>query len=623
MPHLLNFLKGNGTLFTNDHTILISHTAGGILSSLTGLYPDRNGQTVSNSYDYFKQRRRAARSRRRSSTGRTPVDGDERPAAEHGHATAARRRPRRGCTYTRAGCDVGGVSARRTSSSRTTRPTPTGDMTQRLRRGLARVERGERPNAQLAQTDFVGIAIHCAQAHARLRRQRRTRSRTTLPDEPGRLHGFKALFGAKYVDPAITGGQPCVKATRRHSRSPTRSATAASPASTGCSRRTRSATSRRCRRTACPVTYALHLGRARQPHARRRGRPGPGEARLQAAAEADYDDGVRDVLPAARSSDGIDKSNTLFVVTVDEGDHFAGGVGHAAAGDGSLDLRRTRRARTRPDDVPGEPDRRGQREHQARCCPRASRRSTSTSTTPRRSTSTASRHRTDPAVRQARARRRRRDRARPVRQRRRAQTPIAERARRPGRGEDAAHGQRRSEADADVHDVRQRRLLLPDVELARRARRRARPASTRASPGTTATSRTRSATPGSASSGPASRATASTDTTWTDHVDVRPTINALLGLSDDYDARRPRDHRRSSTHKATPRLDTARRSPSSGDAYKQINAPFGQFAHGHARRVDDGARESTRRAEVRLDRDVDRQPDARSATRSRARSARR
>ncbi|HEV7640022.1 MAG TPA: hypothetical protein VGO39_04025, partial [Gaiellaceae bacterium] len=41
MPHLLSFLKGNGTLLTNHHTILISHTAGGILSSLTGLYPDR------------------------------------------------------------------------------------------------------------------------------------------------------------------------------------------------------------------------------------------------------------------------------------------------------------------------------------------------------------------------------------------------------------------------------------------------------------------------------------------------------------------------------------------------------------------------------------------------------
>ena len=44
MPHLLNFITGNGTLLTNDHTVLISHTAGGILSSLTGVYPDRHGQ---------------------------------------------------------------------------------------------------------------------------------------------------------------------------------------------------------------------------------------------------------------------------------------------------------------------------------------------------------------------------------------------------------------------------------------------------------------------------------------------------------------------------------------------------------------------------------------------------
>jgi hypothetical protein len=33
MPHLLNFMKDNGTLLTNDHTVLISHTAGGILST--------------------------------------------------------------------------------------------------------------------------------------------------------------------------------------------------------------------------------------------------------------------------------------------------------------------------------------------------------------------------------------------------------------------------------------------------------------------------------------------------------------------------------------------------------------------------------------------------------------
>src|SRR4051812_8604742 len=53
MPNLLNFIKNNGSLDTNDHTVLISHTGGGILSSLTGLYPDRHGQGVSNSYGYF------------------------------------------------------------------------------------------------------------------------------------------------------------------------------------------------------------------------------------------------------------------------------------------------------------------------------------------------------------------------------------------------------------------------------------------------------------------------------------------------------------------------------------------------------------------------------------------
>ena len=53
MPALRNFITSNGTLLTNDHTILISHTAKGIVSTETGLYPDRNGVTVGNSYQYF------------------------------------------------------------------------------------------------------------------------------------------------------------------------------------------------------------------------------------------------------------------------------------------------------------------------------------------------------------------------------------------------------------------------------------------------------------------------------------------------------------------------------------------------------------------------------------------
>src|SRR5262249_7676423 len=54
MPNLLNFIRGNGTLLTNNHTVLISHTGNGIVTNLTGMYSDRHGQSVANSYRYFK-----------------------------------------------------------------------------------------------------------------------------------------------------------------------------------------------------------------------------------------------------------------------------------------------------------------------------------------------------------------------------------------------------------------------------------------------------------------------------------------------------------------------------------------------------------------------------------------
>src|SRR5437899_12780066 len=53
MPHLLNFLESQGTLLTNHHTPLISHTATDILTSLTGVYGDRHGVPISNSFRYF------------------------------------------------------------------------------------------------------------------------------------------------------------------------------------------------------------------------------------------------------------------------------------------------------------------------------------------------------------------------------------------------------------------------------------------------------------------------------------------------------------------------------------------------------------------------------------------
>jgi hypothetical protein len=38
MPHLLNFLRSQGSLNPNHHAVLISHTANDILTSLTGVY---------------------------------------------------------------------------------------------------------------------------------------------------------------------------------------------------------------------------------------------------------------------------------------------------------------------------------------------------------------------------------------------------------------------------------------------------------------------------------------------------------------------------------------------------------------------------------------------------------
>ena len=53
MPALLNFMKNNGVLSTNEHTPLISHTADDILTTLTGVYGDEHGVSVANSYGLF------------------------------------------------------------------------------------------------------------------------------------------------------------------------------------------------------------------------------------------------------------------------------------------------------------------------------------------------------------------------------------------------------------------------------------------------------------------------------------------------------------------------------------------------------------------------------------------
>src|SRR5213595_2803573 len=129
MPHLLNFIRGNGTLLTNDHTVLISHTATGILSTLTGVYPDRMGQPVSNSFRYFKP----------DGTTRTGVSFAYwtaplfDPAGPNGQTDftpemineQGKIAPAPWVPYTRAGCDVGAISTANTILENTGIDVPT------------------------------------------------------------------------------------------------------------------------------------------------------------------------------------------------------------------------------------------------------------------------------------------------------------------------------------------------------------------------------------------------------------------------------------------------------------------------------------------------------------------
>ena len=53
MPNLLSFFENNGTFLSNNHTPLIAHTADDLLTTWTGLYGDRAGMPVSNSYQAY------------------------------------------------------------------------------------------------------------------------------------------------------------------------------------------------------------------------------------------------------------------------------------------------------------------------------------------------------------------------------------------------------------------------------------------------------------------------------------------------------------------------------------------------------------------------------------------
>jgi hypothetical protein len=298
MPSLLNFIRNNGTLLTNDHTVLISHTAGGILSSLTGVYPDRHGQTVSNSYI------------RTSETGAfsfpssfgywtDPVSATGTPTVPNMITPDGTNAPAPWVAFTRAGCDVGAIAAAASNAA------PSGTA-----------------QRALAQTDFVGIAIHCGVSGGICAGNQHARP-DLLPDEPGGYAGFLGLFGAKYINPLLTNGEPVLNGLDdRPITDPF-----GQPGFSGFDGMSAAVTLAyvaAMHEQGVPVTFA-YISDAHDFHGVAGNQHvafGAGDAEYVQQLK-EYDDAFAVFFQRLKKS-GIDKNNTLFVFTVDEGDHFVG-----------------------------------------------------------------------------------------------------------------------------------------------------------------------------------------------------------------------------------------------------------------------------------------------------------
>jgi hypothetical protein len=327
MPHLLNFINGNGRLLANDHTALISHTATGILTSLTGVYPDRMGQPVSNSFRYFKT----------DGTTRTGVsfaywtaplfdpagtttDTTPEMINENGKIAPAPWVP-----YTRAGCDFGAVATANTILENTAIDIPTVF-------GAGSPEAAEvTSNPGQAFADFVGIGIHCAQGSATCSAANNGKP-DLLPDEPGGYAGFNGLFGAKYVDPVIKPSGPMTDLDGNVIQDA--SGHVGFPGFDGMEATVSLSWVAQMQEAGVPVTYA-YISDAHDGHGTAGNihfAYGPGEAGYVQQLH-DYDIAFQKFFDRL-AADGINKSNTLFVFTVDEGDHFVGDAPTPAGCDG-------------------------------------------------------------------------------------------------------------------------------------------------------------------------------------------------------------------------------------------------------------------------------------------------
>lgn len=338
MPNLLNFLVKNGTISGNHYTPLISHTATDILTALTGVYGDRMGVPVSNSYGFF-------RADGSVSIGNpsflywTAIAGDGKPLMI---TENDKTHPAPWVPFTRAGCDVGAFSVANIEIERLPDDVRTffgagspEDVSVTAALALPNTPANQ-PARQAPNTDYLGIAIHCAQ-NSPLCNNSYARP-DPLPDEPGGYVGLNGLFGNVNVAPVIcqaASTTPCgasgnvkdmdgndVKDAYGRPGFPNIFNPTASQSLGYVSTMLEAGV---------PVVYvyiALAHNRNPLPLDPVTNRPtpdhafGPGEAEYVAQLKA-YDVAFGKFF-ARLADDGITKDNTLFVVVPDENDHFVG-----------------------------------------------------------------------------------------------------------------------------------------------------------------------------------------------------------------------------------------------------------------------------------------------------------
>jgi hypothetical protein len=335
-PALLNFLTSSGTLLTNDHTQLISHTADGIITSETGVYPDRHGQGVANSYDYYLPTGKTNYTSsfvywtdKVQTSDTSTTDGSDQTYAlinELGNNA-----PAPWAAFTKAGCDFGAVALADMEFENVT-----SDVANVFGTSSPEYLEGK-SNSYQAIADFEGIAIHCAlgsplcasSAHA---------APDVLPQEPGGYAGFQALFGHKYAVPAINGGSAVLTdllggpIQYNDTYKGTTTLYNGFPGFDGMFPKVTLSYVAHMLEAGVPVVYG-YLSDAHDAHLPTGNFAfGPGESGFISQL-VDYNNGWAAFFTRL-ANDGINTSNTLFVVTVEEGDHFVGGQQTPANCDG-------------------------------------------------------------------------------------------------------------------------------------------------------------------------------------------------------------------------------------------------------------------------------------------------